>query len=212
MRKRYYSVLIVGVVIFLWLVNFLTSTVEVLIYVDDVRPSYPLEDLMEIEDVIESHNARAIYFVTPDPGVIDKQGFVEILLGKEIGLHGLEHKRGEFETGFDDAYERIEEGRTRLREVGLEPRYFKAPWNDITSEAKRAVIDSNMVLIHPITDYDYMWYRDSIHPWYEFGLLDLYSDKELKLTIHEHAINHGRGLEILDRLLTKVDSLKKGST
>jgi peptidoglycan/xylan/chitin deacetylase (PgdA/CDA1 family) len=201
-------ILFIAIFLF-WLINFLLSPVEVVIYVDDVSASYPIEELKEINAIIDKHDAKAIYFIIPDhKNASFSPEFVEELKNRELGLHGWRHERGEFDTNYKDAYEMIKEGRIKLEGHNLKPTYFKPPWNEISKEAERAVLQNNLSLINLSFDREYCWYKENIHPWYELGMIDLYLDKRLEITIHVHAINQGKGLEILDKLLNKADSLK----
>ncbi len=137
---------------------------ELWVEIHDVSPSYGIEKLNEILEIIERHRVeKVVLFVIPNHGysspMHENKEFVKELRGLEkkgyiIALHGYAHSENEFRTSKENAEELLRLGEKEFSLANLSfPRYFLPPFWAVSPEVK-PLLESK---------FDYVYYRNYIY-------------------------------------------------
>lgn len=137
----------------------------------------PDGNALEIADILEEHDAPAIFFVN---GIfIDSDTGEEDLLelyerGFEIGNHGYTHANLQ-NLSEDEQYEEIISTSDRIEEVtGERPRFFRAPYGVNTEFSTQTALEDGMMLMN--WTYGYDWEQEYQNPQ---ALADIMLNTEL---------------------------------
>lgn len=134
--------------ILLLLFGFVPSSGHQTVFFDDVGDNPSL--LASMIPVFDSHKADVIYFVIPTR--LDN-GTAALLAGKKTGVHGYKHFCGEFRTSYANASIMLDKGLSDFHAANLTPLYFRPPCDQISPEAKKAVLDHNLTFISGAPDF-----------------------------------------------------------
>lgn len=202
---------------------------NLIIVVDDASGKYPVLEQAQVFSVLDAHRARGAFFVIPlhkdasgsffnlseDPAL---SGYFrkEAKVGNEIGLHGLYHTPHEFENlSYDEALSRIILGRSILENsTGLRISYFKPPYWAESNGTILALGTAGLKDANNHSYKEYTWYLEpqdlnqTLARAEEDYLASMKKEKPFFLLLHVHAVNHGAGLEFLDRFLSFVEGEK----
>jgi len=118
------------------------------VFFDDIGNNPSL--LAGMIQVFDSHKADVIYFAIPTR--LDN-GTAALLAGRKTGIHGYKHFCGEFRTSYANASIMLDKGLSDFHAAGLYPVYFRPPCDQISPEAKKAVLDHDLTFISGAPDY-----------------------------------------------------------
>ncbi|MEE8168275.1 MAG: DUF2334 domain-containing protein [Candidatus Hydrothermarchaeales archaeon] len=210
----------------------LPNSKEIWIEIHDVSPSYGVEPLLAITDILEKHPgaySKVVLFVIPNHGksapLREFPEFVKVLKklearGYVIGMHGYAHPDPmlgiEFATNMETSRSLLEAGRTEFDASDLESTYFAPPGWGASAEARellkeefdyvyyyRFIDTTSNTLAYPA--HEYMWYRINL------GLAKAESDYQknkgiFRLSVHLQAANTKKNLKFLDDFLSYVEA------
>ncbi len=179
--------------------DIINKTKVVLLTIDDG----PSKRTKEIQDILNKHNAKAIFFVN---GINDKnhQGVIgeTYKQGFAVGNHTWSHLNLKKEKDMATIAKEIKKDSDLIKNItGIPPRFFRAPYGESTPSIRKLVKDNGMIFM----DWSGSakdWEKDTKEKdvFISNAILNLHSGSIL--LIHEHPWS----LANLDGLLTAIEA------